>query len=158
MVILLLSVVACLSVIQIPLDLRRHLLSRRSSQVATIAVSVIIASDSIVRRSVTALILSLILTTAVTALYALVHRRFPKSLGFGDVLLVIPLSLSLSYVAPNLNPIWQLASAISGAIHAFVHLKFTSRRHIPFGPHLLFWAVVILTLHHLGEMIEFRGF
>ena len=80
----------------------------------------------------------------VVAVYALLHRLSPRSLGWGDVLLVAPLALALGYVAADHVVVWQLLASSTGAIHALVLRRMHGASGIPFGPHLLFSAWLML--------------
>jgi prepilin signal peptidase PulO-like enzyme (type II secretory pathway) len=80
--------------------------------------------------------------------YAMTHRISPSSLGWGDVLLVVPLTLAIAYVSVERVLWWQLVAASTGAVQAgWVRVRH-GRSHVPFGPHLLFaaWMVLVTSL------------
>jgi prepilin signal peptidase PulO-like enzyme (type II secretory pathway) len=81
---------------------------------------------------------------AVVAVYALLHRWSPSSLGWGDVLLVVPLALAVGYVALDRVAVWQLLASATGALHALVARRLRGTGSIPFGPHLLVAAWLVL--------------
>jgi leader peptidase (prepilin peptidase)/N-methyltransferase len=84
----------------------------------------------------------------VVAVYGLLHRLSPRSLGWGDVLLVAPLGLALGYVAADRVAAWQLLASTTGAIHALVLQRLRGVSTIPFGPHLLVaaWLVLLVSV------------
>ena len=81
---------------------------------------------------------------AVAAVYAVLHKVSPSSLGWGDVLLVVPLALAVGYVALDRVAVWQLLASVTGALHALVARRLRGTRSIPFGPHLLLAAWLVL--------------
>ena len=138
-------VVAGLLVVQTPMDLRSRYLSRWATVIAVALVSVVIAIDVVggdvgVRSAGVAVSVAAV----VVAVYALLHRLSPRSLGWGDVLLVAPLGLALGYVAADRVAVWQLLASTTGAIHALMLQRLRGVRTIPFGPHLLVAAWLVL--------------
>ena len=138
-------VVAGLLIVQTPMDLRTQHLSRRATVIAAALVSAVIAMD-VVGDDVGARSAVVAVGTAavVVATYALLHRLSPRSLGWGDVLLVAPLGLALGYVAADRVVVWQLLASATGAIHALVLRQLRGVSTIPFGPHLLVAAWLVL--------------
>lgn len=138
-------VVAGLLMVQTPLDVRARHLSRRATVIAVAFISVVIAMD-VVGDDVGARSAVVAVGTAavVVAVYALLHRLSPRSLGWGDVLLVAPLGLAIGYVAADRVVVWQLLASTTGAIHALVLGRLRGVRTIPFGPHLLAAAWLVL--------------
>ena len=138
-------VVAGLLIVQTPLDLRTRHLSRRATVIAAALVSVVIAidvlGDDVGARSAGS---AVSVAAVVVAAYALLHRLSPRSLGWGDVLLVAPLGLALGYVAADRVVVWQLLASTTGAIHALMLRRLRGVRTIPFGPHLLVAALLVL--------------
>jgi leader peptidase (prepilin peptidase) / N-methyltransferase len=138
-------VVAGLLMVQTPLDVRTRHLSRRVTVIAVALVSAVIAMDIVgdgvgVRSAVVAVGTAAV----VVATYALLHRLSPRSLGWGDVLLVAPLGLALGYVAADRVAVWQLLASTTGAIHALALRRLRGVHTIPFGPHLLAAAWLVL--------------
>jgi len=82
----------------------------------------------------------------VPGLLALLARLRPQALGFGDVLLTVPLSLALTRVDVKLLLWWLLAASITGALHG-IAAAVKGRKTIPFGPHLLLWSWLFLLLN-----------
>jgi len=85
---------------------------------------------------------------AVGGLYVGLNRVSRVSLGLGDVFLVVPLTLSVSYVAAEYVLIWQFLAAASAAVHGLVVRAARGVSMIPFGPHLLgaAWLVLVFSL------------
>ena len=143
------AVVAGLLMVQTPLDVRTRHLSRRATVIAIALVGVVIAIDVVsgdvgLRTAVVAVGVAVV----VVAVYALLHQLSPRSLGWGDVLLVAPLGLAIGYVAADLVVGWQLLASTTGAIHALVLRRLRGVRTIPFGPHLLVaaWLVLLVSV------------
>jgi leader peptidase (prepilin peptidase) / N-methyltransferase len=135
--------------VQTPLDVRTHHMSRRATVIAVALVSAVIAID-VVGGDVGARSAGVAFGVAavVVAVYALLHRLSPRSLGWGDVLLVAPLALAIGYVAADRVVVWQLLASTTGAIHALMLRRLRGVRSIPFGPHLLVaaWLVLLVSV------------
>ncbi len=142
-------VVAGLLTVQTPLDVRTRHVSRRATATAVALVSAVIAmavvGDGVGVRSA---VVAVGVAAAVFAVYALLHRLSPRSLGWGDVLLVAPLGLAIGYVAVDRVAVWQLLASTTGAIHALMLRRLCGVRTIPFGPHLLVaaWLVLLVSV------------
>lgn len=141
-------VVAGLLIVQTPMDVRTRHLSRRATMVAVALVSLVIAVDVIGNGAVQSGGVAFGIAAVVVAAYALLHRLSPRSLGWGDVLLVAPLGIALGYVAADRVVVWQLLASTTGAIHALVLRRLRGASGIPFGPHLLFaaWLVLLVSV------------
>ena len=142
----LLAVVSVLACIQIPMDSRQKLLSRRATFLATVAIAVVICAATIMNRELTRAALCVVVTALVISMYGLLHRLSPRSLGWGDVLLVAPLTLAVAYVAVERVLWWQLVAATTGAAHAVWVRVRSGSSHVPFGPHLLVAAWLMLVV------------
>jgi len=143
-VIVLLTIVMVLMMVQIPLDFRTHHLSRSATIGAALVISMSVVIDAWVSRSLATAGVSVLATIAVMGVYGIVHRVSPHSLGWGDVLLVVPLTLAVAYVSVMSVIWWQLAAATTGAVHAvWVRIR-SGSSHVPFGPHLLVSAWLML--------------
>ena len=142
------AVVAGLLIVQTPMDVRTRHLSRRATMVAVALVGVVIAVDVIGDGAVQSGGVAFGIAAVVVAVYALLHRLSPRSLGWGDVLLVAPLGLALGYVAADRVVVWQLLASTTGAIHALALRRIRGASGIPFGPHLLFvaWLVLLVSV------------
>ena len=137
-------VVAGLLIVQTPMDLRTRHLSRWATVIAVALVGAVIAADVIGDGVVRSGVVAFGVAVVVVAVYALLHRLSPRSLGWGDVLLVAPLGLALGYMAADRVLVWQLLASTTGAIHALVLRRMRGVSTIPFGPHLLFSAWLML--------------
>ncbi len=142
-------VVAGLLTVQTPLDVRTRHVSRRATATAVALVSAVIAmavvGDGVGVRSA---VVAVGVAAVVFAVYALLHRLSPRSLGWGDVLLVAPLGLAIGYVAVDRVAVWQLLASTTGAVHALALQRLRGVRTIPFGPHLLAaaWLVLLVSV------------
>ena len=138
------GIILILSLVQIPLDFRTRTLSRRATLFATIAVVLALAVETISSESVRRLSLAAVVALFIGFVYFLLYRLSTYALGFGDVLLVIPLTLAVSYGGVEPVLYWQLMAACSGALHAVVMRVWRRESSIPFGPHLLLAALAVL--------------
>ena len=146
--VILLVIISTLGVVQIPLDFKTHHLLRSATLSGLCGVVAVGATSSFIRGSPHQLVLASALTVGVWGVYYLVHRLSPSMLGFGDVLLALPLAFAVAIVMPERLVIWQLLSAVSGAIHG-LGLRLSRRgSHLPFGPHLIVgaWVVIAVSL------------
>ena len=141
-------VVAGLLIVQTPLDVRTLHLSRWATVIAAALVSVVIAIDVVGCVGLRSAGAAVSVAAVVVAAYALLHRLSPRSLGWGDVLLVAPLGLAIGYVAVDRVVVWQLLASTTGAIHALMLRRLRGVRTIPFGPHLLVaaWLVLLVSV------------
>jgi len=145
---LILAIVTVLAVIQVPLDLSARRLSRRASILATLSVMVTVGVETWLSSSPRTLYLVTTPTLLVFGVYSLVHRISPKSLGLGDVFLVLPLSLAVAHAATISLIVWQCLAAMSGASHAVWTRCRRGQVSIAFGPHLLgaAWVILVMSL------------
>jgi len=143
-VVALVVVVTVLMMVQVPLDLRTHRLSRRATTWAAVAVAIVVAADAWVSGAVAPAAIGAMTAVAVVGVYGLLHRVSPRSLGWGDVLLIAPLTLAVAYVAVERVLWWQLVAATTGAVHAVWVRVRSGSAHVPFGPHLLVAAWLML--------------
>lgn len=144
----LLAVVSCLTLVQAPLDLLTRQLSRPVTLVALVGIVVVLLLDGTISRRFDDVLIAGGTATGVTCVYALVHRAMPSALGWGDVLLVAPLTLAVGAASLEHVVMWQLVASASAAVHGVTSRLVGAGSTIPFGPHLLLWAwlVVVLTL------------
>ena len=142
----LLVVVSLLLLAQGPLDFQTRRLSRPVTAGGFVAAVGIVAVDAFRSAALSHVLLAMLICIAVVAGFGALHRLSATSLGLGDVLLVAPLSLAVSHVSPQNTLVWLLVASVSGAIHGALSLM-TQRSHmIPFGPHLLGAAWIVLVL------------
>lgn len=144
---LLIALVSVLGLIQIPLDIRFHLLSRRATFGILVSVVVVLLSDTMLQsQSIERLSSSILVSSVVTLVYFIAHRVSPKMLGFGDVLLVTPLGLAVTYADLNAVLDWQLAASSTAGLHGIIAWAIGGRQTIAFGPYLIVTAWLILVL------------
>jgi len=141
-----LLVVGVLGCVQIPMDFQRRVLSRQATLLAGVAIILVIATTSVTSRDLGNVYQTVGCGVVVTVAYALLHRVSPRSLGLGDVLLVVPLTLAVAHANLHLVLWWQLSASATGAVHAVVVTRCRGRASIPFGPHLILtaWALLLV--------------
>lgn len=143
-----LGVVTSLTVVQTPLDLLAQRLARLPTLFALIAILVTRAAElSIANRPIEFLVQVTVVAVLVFVL-GVFYRVSPQSLGWGDVLVAAPLAVAvLSVSVPSLG-IWMLMASCSASIHGVVRRWRSGQRHLPFGPHLLgaAWLVMVFSL------------
>jgi leader peptidase (prepilin peptidase)/N-methyltransferase len=143
-----LFLVASLLVIQAPLDASIHRLSRPVTMVSLACVLVAGAMDGIANQRVSGALLGIAMASGVCGIYALIHAISPRLIGWGDVLLILPLAIALAPLGLGTVLTWQFFASLTGSLHA-VSLRLTAGvRSIPFGPHLLAgaWLVLVFSL------------
>jgi len=137
--------IAVLTVIQAPLDVVTRRLSRYAT-LMSLGVVFIVWVIEVVKSARSSALRALVIALVVVTMFAALHRLSPRSLGWGDVLLVAPLALSVALVSTNGVVVWQLLASGSGAVHAIAGRFLAGNRTIPFGPHLLFGAWLVLVV------------
>lgn len=145
-VVTLLVVVTVLMMVQVPLDLQTHRLSRRATAWAAAAVAIVVIVDAWMSGAFTTAVVSVMVAAVMVGVYWALHRVSPLSLGWGDVLLVAPLTLAVAHVAVERVLWWQLVAATTGAVHGVWVRVRSGGNHVPFGPHLLVAAWLMLVL------------
>jgi len=138
----LVAIVTALMLVQAPLDLATRRLYRSVTLVASAATLMVVGVAA--NDDGASALPAFGATVAVTAVYVVLHKVSPSSLGWGDVLLVVPLALAVGYVALDRVAIWQLLASATGALHALVARRLRDTASIPFGPHLLVSAWLVL--------------
>lgn len=136
------AIVTALMLVQAPLDLVTRRLYRSVTLVASAATLLVVVVAA--RVDISSALVALGAAVAVAAVYVVLHKVSPSSLGWGDVLLVVPLALAVGYVALDRVAVWQLLASVTGALHALVARRLRGTRSIPFGPHLLIAAWLVL--------------
>jgi len=144
----LLVVLTLLFLVQGPFDFLTMRLSRPVTACAFIATAAIVTIDTRIANSWTNAATTWLVATAVVALFGVLHWYTPKSLGFGDVLLVAPLALAVGYVFPQNIALWLLLASASAALHGGARRMRRSTPMIPFGPHLLGagWLTLVMNV------------
>ncbi len=138
----LVAIVTALMLVQAPLDLVTRRLYRSVTLVASAATLLVVVVAA--RDDISSALVALGAAVVVAAVYVVLHKVSPSSLGWGDVLLVVPLALAVGYVALDRVAVWQLLASVTGALHALVARRLRGMRSIPFGPHLLLAAWLVL--------------
>lgn len=136
------AIVTALMLVQAPLDLVTRRLYRSVTLIASAATLLVVVVAA--RDDISSALVALGAAVAVAAVYVVLHKVSPSSLGWGDVLLVVPLALAVGYVALDRVAVWQLLASVTGALHALVARWLRGTRSIPFGPHLLLAAWLVL--------------
>jgi len=136
------AIVTALMLVQAPLDLVTRRLYRSVTLVASAATLLVVGVAA--KDGISSALVALGAAVAVAAVYVVLHKVSPSSLGWGDVLLVVPLALAVGYVALDRVAVWQLLASVTGALHALVARRLRGTRSIPFGPHLLLAAWLML--------------
>ena len=140
------AIVTALMLVQAPLDLVTRRLYRSVTLVASAATLLVVVVAA--RDDISSALVALGAAVAVAAVYVVLHKVSPSSLGWGDVLLVVPLALAVGYVALDRVAVWQLLASVTGALHALVARRLRGTRSISFGPHLLLatWLVLLASV------------
>ena len=144
----LLVVLTLLFLVQGPFDFLTMRLSRPVTACAFVVVAAIVTIDARIANSWTNAATAWLVAIAVVALFGVLHWYTPKSLGFGDVLLVAPLALAVGYVLPQNIALWLLLASASAALHGGARRMRRSTTMIPFGPHLLGagWLILVMNV------------
>ncbi len=139
---LMLIFTAWLTIVQTPIDAVTHRLRRHDTIIVfTCVVTVTVVHEAVV-NSVRSLPIVLCGVGVVVA-FAVLHLASPRSLGWGDVLLVAPLTLAVATVSPSRVVPWLLAASCMAAAHGLVMRVRRGERFVAFGPHLLAAAWLI---------------
>lgn len=144
----LLVVLTLLFLVQGLFDFLTMRLSRPVTAYAFVVVAAIVTIDARIANSWTNAAAAWSIAAAVVALFGILHRYTPKSLGFEDVLLVAPLALAVGYVVPQEIARWLLLASASAALHGGARRTRRSASMIPFGPHLLGagWLTLVMNV------------
>lgn len=142
----LLLILALQALLQIPLDVRQRVLSRQVTLVSFLTSLIAVSLSAVINRDWTQIARPLVASSTIVAIYYVIHTVSPKSLGFGDVLLVAPITLAVAYLDMRQVFHWQLIATTFGTLHGTV-LRFRNLSPIlPFGPHLLVAAIITMTI------------
>lgn len=141
---LFLCIVTALLIVQVPLDI----LTRRLGRIPTLAATVgtLFVSLFATYRDWT---IGRILGTAATvvgavAVFVTIRAFAPRSLGLGDVLLSLPLSVSIAFATEVGVTYWLLLASCSAVVHGAIMLNLRGHHFLPFGPHLIGAAWILL--------------
>lgn len=141
-------VTMALALVQSPLDAHSRRLSRPVTLLALSAVGLLLVVWALQSKSVVTVGVAAGIALLVGSGYALINHLSPRSIGFGDVLLVLPLSLAIASVDFRAVTAWQLVASSSAAIHGLLTRVSRHSSFIPFGPHLLgaAWLVLVFSV------------
>ncbi|NBN96665.1 MAG: hypothetical protein EBV41_03445 [Actinobacteria bacterium] len=128
-----LVVTATLTIVQTPIDAMLHRLARRATIVALVAMVIVVVVHRMTNEE-SATALRVLSALGVPAAFAVLHFASPRSLGWGDVLLVAPLALAVS---PSRIVAWLLLACCTAGAHGVILRVRRGQRFLPFGPHLL---------------------
>lgn len=131
-----LVVTAMLTIVQTPIDLALHRLTRPAT-LAALVVMVAVLGTRVATNNLSSAAPIVIAAVGVTAAFAILHVVSPRSLGWGDVLIVAPLSLAVAAVSTSRVIPWLLLACCTAGVHGFVVRARRGERFVPFGPHLL---------------------
>jgi hypothetical protein len=144
----LLMTTTSLMLVQAPLDAVTHRLSRIVTLVALSTVGLIIVVDRFLSDGWNVDAPAILMALSVTTLYLLLHIFSSRAIGLGDVLIAMPLSVAVGASDAANIVLWQVLATASGALHAVSLSKRHRDTSIPFGPHLLgsAWLVLVFSL------------
>jgi leader peptidase (prepilin peptidase)/N-methyltransferase len=131
-----LVVTAILTIVQTPIDLALHRLTRPAT-LAALVVMVAVLGARVATTNVSSVAPMVIAAVSVTAAFAILHVVSPRSLGWGDVLIVAPLSLAVAAVSTSRVIPWLLLACCTAGAHGLLVRARHGERFVPFGPHLL---------------------
>jgi len=131
-----LVVTATLTIVQTPIDLALHRLTRPAT-LAALVVLVAVLCARVATTNVSSAAPMVIAAVSVTAAFAILQVVSPRSLGWGDVLIVAPLSLAVAAASTSRVIPWLLLACCTAAAHGLLARVRRGERFVPFGPHLL---------------------
>jgi leader peptidase (prepilin peptidase)/N-methyltransferase len=131
-----LVVTAILTIVQTPIDLALHRLTRPAT-LAALVVLVAVLGARVATNDFSSAAPMVIAAVSVTAAFAILHVVSPRSLGWGDVLIVAPLSLAVAAVSTSRVIPWLLLACCTAGAHGLLVRARHGERFVPFGPHLL---------------------
>ena len=140
----LLWLVMALSLVQSPLDVTLRRLSRPVTLSSLFIVASILIVDALVGDSRDAEWPAVLIALLMGSGYALMYILSPRSIGLGDVLLVLPLALAIASVNPSAVVTWQLLASSGAAVQGAVARLAVGLSMVPFGPYLLSAAWLVL--------------
>lgn len=140
----LLWLVMALFLVQSPLDVTLRRLSRPVTLSSLVIVASILIVDSLAGDSRDAEWSAVLITLLMGSGYALMYILSPRSIGLGDVLLVLPLALTIASVNPSAVVTWQLLASSGAAVQGVVARLAVGLSMVPFGPYLLGAAWLVL--------------
>ena len=131
-----LVVTATLTIVQTPIDLVLHRLTRPAT-LAALVVMLAVLGARVATSNLSSVAPIVIAAVSVTAAFAILHVVSPRSLGWGDVLIVAPLSLAVAAVSTSRVIPWLFLACCTAGAHGLLVRARRGERFVPFGPHLL---------------------
>ncbi|MGA1387558.1 MAG: hypothetical protein ACO33D_04455 [Ilumatobacteraceae bacterium] len=131
-----LVVTATLTIVQTPIDLVLHRLTRPAT-LAALVVMLAVLGARVATSNLSSAAPIVIAAVGVTAAFAILHVVSPRSLGWGDVLIVAPLSLAVAAVSTSRVIPWLFLACCTAGAHGLLVRARRGERFVPFGPHLL---------------------
>jgi len=142
LVFVLISILFC---IQFPIDLLTHQLLRIPTVLILIGIVMTHSLEMFFADRLMEHLSTIVLAALLSLGFLSVHLVSRSSLGRGDVLLSAPIAIALSPFGPTHLAWWILIAAATCCIHALMLVR-SKPRHLPFGPHLLFGAWLMLLI------------
>lgn len=131
-----LVVTATLTIVQTPIDLVLHRLTRPATLTALVVMLAVLGAR-VATSNLSSVAPIVIAAVSVTAAFAILHVVSPRSLGWGDVLIVAPLSLAVAAVSTSRVIPWLFLACCTAGAHGLLVRARRGERFVPFGPHLL---------------------
>ena len=143
-----LTPVTCLLIVQVPLDVLVQRLARLPTLLTFVLLCVSRVFEAFMDSSWREFTAQIAVTVLTLMVFTTLHWWSPRVLGWGDVLLVAPLALAVSWAQLSSIIIWMLIASCSASLHGVALRWWSGSRYIPFGPHLLgaAWLVVVFSL------------
>ena len=131
-----LVVTATLTIVQTPIDLVLHRLTRPATLAALVVMLAVLGAD-VATNDLSSPAPMVVAAVGVTAAFAILHVVSPRSLGWGDVLIVAPLSLAVAAVSTSRVISWLFLACCTAGAHGLLERARRGEQFVPFGPHLL---------------------
>ena len=131
-----LVVTATLTIVQTPIDLVLHRLTRPATLTALVVMLAVLGAR-VATSNLSSAAPIVIAAVSVTAAFAILHVVSPRSLGWGDVLIVAPLSLAVAAVSTSRVIPWLFLACCTAGAHGLLVRARRGEQFVPFGPHLL---------------------
>lgn len=142
-----LVVTAMLTIVQTPIDLALHRLTRPAT-LGALVVMVAVLGVRVTTSELSSVAPIVIAAVGVTAVFVILHVLSPRSMGLGDVLIVAPLSLAVATVSTSRVIPWLFLACCTAGAHGLLLRARRGEQFVPFGPHLLVaaWLVQVVAV------------
>jgi len=131
-----LVVTATLTIVQTPIDLVLHRLTRPATLTALVVMLAVLGAR-VATSNLSSPAPIVIAAVGVTVAFTILHVVSPRSLGWGDVLIVAPLSLAVAAVSTSRVIPWLFLACCTAGAHGLLVRARRGEQFVPFGPHLL---------------------